>query len=211
MNASGHLSSKPGFRHVPVAFDGSGRNAKGFGGFLGGQAAEKTEFDDTALLFINAGETVQCVVEGDDVDRADFGKGQGFVEFYLETRAAFCGAMAAGVVDQDLAHETRSDGYEMGAVFGVDWTLLDEAEISLMNQSGAAEGVVRALAAQVAMGNGSQFAINQRHEYIEGRLIPVTPSKQEFGNRFNVHQGRPVAFKLRGLVENDSVLVAVSQ
>jgi hypothetical protein len=211
MNASGHLSSKPGFRHVPVAFDSSGRNAKGLGGFLGGQATEKTEFDDTALLFINAGEAVQCVVESDDVDGADFGKGQGFVEFYLEARAAFGGAMAAGVVDQDLAHETRGDGYEMGAVFGVDWTLLDEAEISLMNQSGAAEGVVRALAAQVAMGNGSQFAINQRHEYIEGRLIPVTPSKQEFGNRFNVHQGRPVAFKLRGLVENDSVLVAVSQ
>ena len=72
------------------------------GGFFGGETAKKAKFDDTALLFIDAGENREGA--------SGFGEDEGFFENNGAVGAALGSAMMAGIVNKDLAHEASRDG-----------------------------------------------------------------------------------------------------
>ena len=52
----------------------------------------------------------------------------------------------ARVVDEDPAHQLRRDSEEMRPVLPIGMTLLDEAYVCFVDQSGSLQGVVAALA-----------------------------------------------------------------
>ena len=86
------------------------------GGFFGGEAAKKAKFDDTALLFIDAGENREGIVNSDDIGASGFGEDEGFFENNGAVGAAIGSAMMAGIVNKDLAHEASRDGDKVSAV-----------------------------------------------------------------------------------------------
>ena len=58
--------------------------------------------------------------------------------------------MAARVVNEDAAHGLRRDPEEVRAVLPLDLALVDELEVRLVDEGRGLEGVVGALAPQVA-------------------------------------------------------------
>jgi len=50
------------------------------GGFFGGEAAKKAKFNDTALLFIDVGQTREGIVKSEDIGALGFGEDEGFFE-----------------------------------------------------------------------------------------------------------------------------------
>lgn len=116
-----------------TAIDGCGRDAEGLGGFVDGEAAEEAELYDAALLGIAAGEPGERGVEFEEVKGRARGGVAILVELNLVAGRAFDGAVRAGVVDEDLAHEAGGDGDEVGAVLRRGRLLIDEAKVGFVD------------------------------------------------------------------------------
>jgi hypothetical protein len=108
-----------GFGDAPIAFDRSWGDTEHLGGFFGGRAAKKAKFDDTALLFIDAGETREGIVKSDDIGASGFGEDERFFANKGAVGAALGSAMMVGIVNKDLAHEASRDGDKVSMVLGL--------------------------------------------------------------------------------------------
>ena len=166
------------------------------GSFLGGEAAKKAKFDDTALLFIDASQAREGIVKSEDIGTFGFGEDQGFFENNGAVGTALGSAMMAGIVDKNLAHEASSDGDKVSTVLGVDGPVVNEAEIGFMDEGSAAESVIGALALEVAVSEVVELVVDQGNESLKGFRIPLSPADEEFRNGLGCHANRPGA---RGL------------
>jgi len=174
--SAGERAKDPGLGENPVALDGGGGDADDFGAFLDGEATEEAEFDDAGLLRVDLGEAGEGVVEGDQLDVAFGGDGEGFIEGEgRHGTAAFEGRAGAGVIDQDVANDGGSDAEEVGAGLPVGAVLIDQAEVGLVDEGGGLKGGVGLVAAGEAGGDEAEFAIDQGHEAIEGRTVATAP------------------------------------
>lgn len=122
------LAIEPSLGHRPVALHRGGRGADDRGRLGDGQSAEKTEFDDAALLGVDGRETGERVVQRDQL----WGMRCGYLGGCLGGQpgvkaAAFGGVMATDVIDQDTTHRLGGDAEEMGPALPVDPALVDEA------------------------------------------------------------------------------------
>ena len=61
-------------------------------------------------------------------------------------------------------------------------SLIDQSNVSLINQSGGLQRVLGTLLGHVPVGQPVQFVVDQWRELIEGRLIPVAPGNEQLGN-----------------------------
>jgi len=68
---------------------------------------------------------------------------------------------------------------ELRAALPVDVPLVDEAQVRLVDQRRALEGVIRALAAQLPVGETSQLPVYQGHELGERTLVAGRPGDQQ--------------------------------
>ena len=157
------------------------------GGFFGGEAAKKAKFDDTALLFIDAGENREGIVNSDDIGASGFGEDEGFFENNGAVGAALGSAMMAGIVNKNLAHEASRDGDKVSAVLGVDGPMLNETEIGFMDEGSAAESVIVAFSLQEAVSEVVECVVDQANESLEGFRIPLSPADEEFRNGLGCH------------------------
>jgi hypothetical protein len=57
--------------------------------------------------------------------------------------------------------------------------LLGEPQIQIVHQRGGLEGVVRALPAQLAFGEGTQLSVDQRDDALERLLVSAAPLFEE--------------------------------
>jgi hypothetical protein len=84
----------------------------------------------------------------------------------------------------------------MGAILPLRQFLADQADVRLVNQSSALQGMVGAFALQIPMRHVAQFGVNDRHQSIESLAVPVAPSHQQLGHllwRVLVHSHAPCA------------------
>ena len=70
--------------------------------------------------------------------------------------------------------------------------LVGQAQISLVDQRRRLQCVIGTLSAHLTMSEASEFLIDQRSQFREGSIVPVTPSHQEIGhsllrNRRRIH------------------------
>jgi hypothetical protein len=86
--------------------------------------------------------------------------------------------MAARVVDEDAAHQPRGDAEEVRAVLPPDVVLVYQAQEDFIDERGGLQRVVVSLASDVITGQPPQLFVNQRHQLVEGTLIPVAPPLQ---------------------------------
>ena len=87
--------------------------------------------------------------------------------------------MLARMVHQNAPHELRRNPVELGAVLPASSLLINQAKIGLVNQGSGLQRVIRSLAPQVVSRQTSQFALDQRHELVEGRLVTTAPPGQK--------------------------------
>jgi hypothetical protein len=174
-----HLSSEPSLGNVPLSFGGGTRNAENFCGFFNGQAAKETQFDESALLLVDPGESLEGVVDGKYVRVGKLGHGEGGIELDLLARAALGGAAGACVVDENLAHEASSDSDKVGATASAEGVLPSEAQVGFMNQGSGLQGVAGALALQMMVSEGAEILVDQGDEGLQGVFVAAAPTGEK--------------------------------
>src|SRR5262245_30093227 len=70
----------------------------------------------------------------------------------------------------------------MRAILPVDFSLVDQSQVGLVDEGGGLQGVVGIFTPHLAVREPVQFSFNQRQEFIERGLISVTPVNKQRGN-----------------------------
>jgi hypothetical protein len=180
LKASGFMGWGAGH---PVAIGGGFRDPQRLSRFVNGQARKEAQFNDLALADIQPSQIVQGIVEGNQLQAALPRQIDGFIQRqHLRAAPAFIALLRPGVVHQDAAHHLTADGEEMGAVLPLGLLLIHQAKPRFVDQGRALQGVVAALAAEMAMSQPTQLAINQRRKLVHGRLVALSPLAQQAGD-----------------------------
>lgn len=93
--------------------------------------------------------------------------------------APFVGTLAAGVIDQDLAHDAGRHREEMRAVLPLRLFLIYQPNISFMDQSRCLQRVVRPFAAEVSGREPAKLVVNQRYQLRLGVLASFPQFNQQ--------------------------------
>lgn len=140
------------------------------------------QLQHVALARVDGGEPGQQLIEGEDVGRRlavlDV---VGLQRDRGRAAAALVALLAAGVVDQHVAHLAGGDRKEMRAILPVD-RRSDQAQAGLVQQLRGVEGD-GAFAAQMTLGQSVQVAVDQRHQTVQRARIAVAPLAQQLRDR----------------------------
>jgi hypothetical protein len=99
----------------------------------------------------------------------------------LDPAAAFQ-VVAPRMVNQNPSHELRRNGEEVGAVSPPHPFVVDQPEVSLVDQGRGLQTVVRAFPVQVVSRESAQFVVYDRRQLIEGVLIPIAPGSEQYAD-----------------------------
>jgi len=107
---------EPGAGGRPVSLDGGGSDFHDLGNFLEGEASKVAEFHDPALSRVYFTEIRKGIIEGYHVHVFSAGRHHGILKCdFRHIGAAFCGTVAPGIINKNLAHELGRDGKEVVA------------------------------------------------------------------------------------------------
>src|SRR5215471_10892093 len=117
--------------------------------------------------------------------------------------------MTAGIVNQNLSHQPGCHGQEVCTVVSFKGFLIGQSKISLVNQSGALQGVSRTLPLEMVVRDLAQFLVDKRNQLLKSLPISGSPSDQQFtyGLRRHAHK----SLRRRELAKNDSLAGLPSQ
>ena len=82
------------------------------------------------------------------------------------------------VIDKNAAHRLGSDTEELSTIGPVDVSLIDEADVDLVDQSSRLKCVVGPLVSRIAPRQSPKLLVNKRHQLVECVLMPLAPSSQ---------------------------------
>ena len=161
------LAIQPRSRVSPVAFGRGFRKAKHLGSFFNRQADEKSELHQLGLDGVMRGQTIQRLVQREQLIVAHAGGEFEGVE--IESHPFGLAAVAQGffaprVVNQDAAHGFSRGGEKMGAILPGGLLVPAEAKPRLVNQRGGLKRLARSFAGHLLRGEFAQFVIDQRQQ-----------------------------------------------
>ena len=105
---------------------------------------------------------------------------QTFVERHLHgPPAAFLIPLRSRVVDEDAPHETGRHREEVRAILPVDLLDVDQAQVRLVDERGRLKAVPCPFAGHAPAGDAAQFAVDDRNEPIERRLVALPHCQEE--------------------------------
>ena len=144
------------------------------------KAAEKTQLDDPALLRVDGRETREHLVQREQIDIGRADKDDRVIERDGPLAgSALVGRMGARVIHENPAHRLGGDPEKMGPVLPADRTLIDQPDKGLVDERRRLQGVVGALAPQVAGRQPAQLGVDLRQEPVERVLPPIAPILQQ--------------------------------
>jgi hypothetical protein len=118
----------------PIPLHRSRSNFQYFRNLLQGEPGKEAQFYNSALARVDFGETYKRIVESYDVYIFSPGHHRPFLEGELADMApAFRCAVAARIVDKNLAHKLRGNGKEMSAALPLGTGQPDQAKVRLMD------------------------------------------------------------------------------
>jgi hypothetical protein len=107
-----------------------------------------------------------------------------FIKLHLERGpSALCIAAASSVIHEDAPHRLRGYRVEVSSILPSHILVVDESQISLVDQRRGLQGMVGALAAHVIASQPAQLLIHKGNQPIERGLITVAPIHQQSGYR----------------------------
>jgi hypothetical protein len=129
---------KPCASRRPIPLHCGRSNFQYFRNLLQGEPGKEAQFYNAALARVDFGQTYKSIIEGYDVYIFSAGHHRPFVEGELaDTAPAFRCAVAARIVDKNLAHKLGGNGKEMSAALPLGTAQPDQAKVGLMHQRGA--------------------------------------------------------------------------
>src|SRR5215471_13955613 len=175
---------QPGLGDAPFPFDCSRRASQNFGDLFYGQTGEILQLDDAGLLGVELRETVQGIVQQEQIDVLLWRDGDVDQGRWLGWPPALCGVLSAGAVNQDPAHEFGGDRKEVCTILPANLALTYQSEVGFINQSGGLKRVFRSLVPHVSASDAAQLVVYERHQLIERSLIPPAPGIKQTGDFF---------------------------
>jgi len=190
------LTEQENARFEPVSLDGTWRDAKQFRYFAFREAAKEPELNDLAEAFIDHRQTVERLVECQDLVELDLQRDVAVAQRDARrTAAVLFRSSAPGEIDEHLAHRTRRRSEEMRAPLPVRRRSAAELEKRLMNQlggrerSGAVDGaemvarhtlelIVRESVEVVVLGQRLTLDSYRRQYWIATRIAPESRPHQ---------------------------------
>jgi hypothetical protein len=160
-------------------------NAHHFGCLIDVQATEEAQFDYARFARIEFRETFKRFVQRHQVGGLPFGDLRRFVEGdSLSAATALLVLLLARVVNKDSPHHFSANSKELGAILPMRFFLIDQPNVSFVNQRCRLQGVIATLAAHVVMREPVQFRIDQWNQSLIRGLIAIAPISQQAGDVF---------------------------
>jgi hypothetical protein len=103
---------------------------------------------------------------------------------HRQSTTAFKCVTRARVIDKDPPHGLRGDGKKVVAVLPVHAFVIDELQVSLIDQSGSLQRVLTSFLFHVVMGQPPEFLVNEWNQAFQSGLVTITPFDEKLGNRF---------------------------
>jgi hypothetical protein len=129
---------KPCTGSRPIPLHRSRSNFQYLRNLLQREPGKEAQFYNSALARVDFGETYKSIIEGEDINILSAGHHRRVLEGELaDTAPAFRCAVAAGIVDKNLAHKLRGNGKEMSAALPLGTAHPDQAKVRLMHQRAA--------------------------------------------------------------------------
>jgi hypothetical protein len=133
-----------------------------------------------AFALIEGGKILQRVVEPDQVNLFLYRDEEHLVERSVSAgELPFFRSSPPRVIDQDAAHDARSDREKVSPVLPLRFVLAAEADIGFMNQRGSLQGMSLAFAPQMVMRQTTQLLIYDRRKLFQRAGISPVPLPQQ--------------------------------
>ena len=100
----------------------------------------------------------------------------------LRATATLCIRVATRVIDENAPHYLRRDGEEMRTIGPVNVFLIDEPNVSLVDEGCGLKRVTFSLPAHVATRKAMEFVVDQRIQLVECVLVSVAPLSEQLSD-----------------------------
>ena len=152
---------KPGFGSPPVTFDGRGSYAHNVCRLFDREAAKVPQLNHARFLFVEGRQGFQRVVERDELGAPFDGAVYVFIQGkLLEILPAFFRVVFARMIHQQPAHYLGCNAEEVSPVLPVHSRLVDQTQVSFMNQGSRLQGVINAFTSQIIRCKFSQLIVD---------------------------------------------------
>lgn len=180
----GQGGAKPGGAQTNILLDGFDTNVQDGRDFGHLESAEVFELHGPGFTGIDSREFFEGFIESQQIHRTRLDGRLSILEGNQGSAGATLGrAMAARVVDENLAHVLGGDGDKMRAAFPIGpGTLLHEPQKGFVDQSGGLQGVSRTLAAEIRSRQPAQFPIDNGGYLDQSGFVALAPVLQQDGD-----------------------------
>jgi hypothetical protein len=163
--------------------DGAGRNAQHCRDLIVRHSGEESHLHYLALPAIHLLQSRQRLFEHQQVLGLRVGNIQDPIQADLRNAAAALTGMALpGAIDQDLAHDMRSDPKEMDTVAPGGGGLIYQPQIGFVDQVGALEAARGSFPAHMTRGDLPQLVIGQLQQARLGLRLAIVEGAEKTGN-----------------------------
>jgi hypothetical protein len=177
------LLEEPCLRDFPVTHDGLWRDLENFCGLVDAQTAEKAQLHHAASSWIRTSQRLERVVQRQHVHVGRSGDCEVGIQCdACQFAAAFQRLAGAGGINKDAAHRLCRYGEKVGPVLPLDATGIHEPQVRLVDELAGLQRVVGTLSAKLTMGQPTELAVNEGDQFLERRLIALSPGKQQLGD-----------------------------
>jgi len=174
------LSAQPGSGNRPFALHRCCRDADNCGSLIKCKPAEVAQLDDPFLLGVQGSETFESVVQDQHIDIVSgIGRLISDQRDAFPCTTAFVGFPRSCSIDKNPPHNVRSGAIEMRAILPVNAALIDQADISFMNECSRLESMIGAFPSQTLSGELPKLSIHHRQQILECLVSTVIPLDQK--------------------------------
>src|ERR1700747_1395744 len=153
------LAQQPSARRGPRALHRGWGHSQDLRGIFNRKSPEVAQFDDLALLPIQLRKTVESFVESEQIHVALW-RSHTFVQSYSRQAGTALGRTPVSfIVHQNPAHQLSGDAEEVRAVLHLRRFLSGQPQVSLMDQGGGLQSVVRTLLAKIRPSEAPQLVV----------------------------------------------------
>src|SRR5574341_1730686 len=147
------FAEEPRLRQAPIPAHRAFRDLEYLSDLGDVQPAEETQLHDLTPSRIERSQSIQRIIERDEVNTLRMSDAFGFNERDSQRLAtAFGAAFGAGQIHQDAAHDLRGKDQKMGAVLPLDALVINQPQISLIDERRGLQQVSGILTRHVPLG-----------------------------------------------------------
>jgi len=143
------------------------------------ESAEESQLDDAALPWVEGAQTVERLVQGEDVDWLLPGQSVRFIESDPVSAAPFGRPPPLGMIDQNLTHQVSRDAEELCAAVALYAVLIHEPQVGFVYQGRGLESVAGALAPEMGGGHAPELAVDEGHQPVQRGFIATAPGLEQ--------------------------------